>query len=164
MVYVVWKLGWWHFEPYSLYLFHKKTFFAFLAFQKWKMIFSNIKVGNFLWHNCLTWEDAPIYKIWAHNLKNDIDMVLPLVIWIESHECSYMIGHVVKQVFKKVVKFQVYHFSRRPVHIRRRPAKELHFFEFFIILFDFFQNRVKFVGLTIRRKKFNKSKLSLVLR
>ena len=66
-------------------------------------------------------------------------MVLPLVIWIESHECSYMIGHVVKQVFKKVVKIQVYHFSWHPVHIRGRPAKELHFFEFLLFSLTFFK-------------------------
>jgi len=66
-------------------------------------------------------------------------MVLPLVIWIESHECSYMISHVVKQFFKKVIKIQVYHFSWHPVHIRGRPAKELHFFEYPLISLTFFK-------------------------
>ena len=86
-----------------------KTHFGHFENGCWH--FLNVKVENSRCQHCFTWEDEPIYKIWAHYLKNDIDMVMPLVIWTESHECSYKIGHVMRQVFSKVVKIHVYHFS-----------------------------------------------------
>ena len=79
-------------------------------------------------------------------LKNDIDMVLPLVIWIESHECSYKIGHVMRQVFSKVVKINVYHFSWQPVRIRGLQMQAFIFFEFSLFSLIFFKMGAKWAA------------------
>ena len=136
---------------------------AFLALRKWKLIFFNIKVGNFLWHNCLTWEDAPVYKIWAHYLKKWHGYGLALghldwKPWMFIHDWPYWEAIF----FKKIQNSSLSFFMASSTH-KRTTCERIAFFWVFVIFFDFFQNRVKFVGLTIRRKKLNQSKLSVVL-
>ena len=80
--------------------------------------------------------------IYGHIIINfDVDMAMTLVIWLETQACSYMVGHIVKQVFSKVVKTHVYHFSWQLVHVRGRHAQVLHFL-FFFIFFDFFFSKL----------------------
>ena len=57
-----------------------------------------------------------------------------------------MVGHIVKQVFSKVVKTHVYYFSWQLVQVRGRHAQVLHFSNFF---FGFFQIRIKFTSMQI---------------
>ena len=103
----------------------------------------------------------PSTKYWHIIINFDVDMAMTLVIWLETQARSYMVGHIVNQVFSKVVKTHVYHFSWQLVHVRGRHAQVLHFL-FFFIFFDIFQNWVKFVCMQIHCKTLNLWKLLVV--
>ena len=112
-------------------------FFSCLALRKLKMIFLNIKVGNFLWHNCLTWEDAPIYKIWAHYLKKWHRYGLALghldwKPWMFIHDRPCCEASFSKSCQNSSLSF----FMASSTHTRR-ACERIHFFNFCYFLWLF---------------------------
>ena len=100
------------------------------------MIFSNIKVGNFFWHNCLTWEDAPVYKIWAHYLNKWHGYGLALghldwKPWMFIHDRPFCEASFLKSCQNSSLSF----FMASSTH--KRTARK--FFEFLLFSFTFFK-------------------------
>ena len=88
-------------------------------------------LGNIVWnskmHPCAQYE-----IIWTNYAMN---VVISLIIWLESHESSHMIAHFWEYFFKIIVVLQVYYFSWKLGHIWWHNAKVFQFFDFFWIFY-----------------------------
>src|SRR5438105_3637387 len=65
-------------------------------------------------------------------------MAMTTVIWLESHECSYMISLFVKKILKIFQNSSLLFFLTNSTY-KRTPCKKFAFFDIFFIFFVFFQ-------------------------
>src|SRR6266498_4159340 len=75
---------------------------------------------------------------YGHFMTNcAMKMAMTTVIWLESHECSYMISHFVI-FFLKICENSSLSFFITNSTYNRTPCKKFAFFDIFFIFFDFF--------------------------
>ena len=72
------------------------------------MVFLVKQVGTSLWQHCLPSQDGGMRQIWEYIIKNySTDAAISLLVWLESHESSFMVGHFLEHLFKKTPVLQV---------------------------------------------------------
>src|SRR6266498_145204 len=71
-----------------------------------------------------------------------LKMAMPMCIWFENHESSYMISLLLSFSFKLCQNSSLAFFLRSSTY-KRTPCKRFAFFDIFFIIFDFFSKRDK---------------------
>ena len=124
---------WSNFATIIWEVLHKKT--SFWALEKWKMVFRpkkmKISLGNIVCHSNMQ-HCAQYEIIWTNYAMN---VVIRLIIWLESHESSHMIAHFWEHFFKIIVVWKFCYFSWKLGTCNdtmRRFSNFLIFFEFFM--------------------------------
>ena len=103
------KMIWSNFSTNIWEVLHKKTHFGHS--ENGKLIFRPMKMknhlGNIVFHSNMH-PSAQYEIIWTNYAMN---VVIRLIIWLESHESSRMTAHFWEHFFKRIVLLQVYYFS-----------------------------------------------------
>ena len=75
---------------------------------------------------------------YGHIIINfDVDMAMTLIICLETQACSYMVGHIVKQVFSKSCQNSCLPFFMATSTRKRTPCASFTFFIFLYFLLYF---------------------------